>query len=443
MTQIKAQIEETTSDYDRRSCRSGWPSWPAAWPSSRSARPPRSSSRRRSTASRTRSRPPARRSRRASSPAAAPRCSRPSRRSTRSSSRATRRSASTSCAARSRSRCARSPRTPARKARSSWPRSSDLPVGQGYDALSGEYGDMFEKGIVDAAKVTRSALQNAASIAGMVLTTETLITDKPEKEKAMLPGPATATAATWTSSPTSPQLTEPGPSNRPGLFRFQGVADSVVVGHPPALGQQLGQPCRLELRLQRGPGIDAIRQLGGGSPPDSSTMPLPPRRVNRAATVARHPSAAGQRRRRRAADCETDVRSPSSRPAPATRSSSVRASSRRPSRISARSSTDIVLRMPKPSPSRSNRGQALVKQVDRSLVLAGAAWQPCPAPRAHHRGHRPRCPAARTGLRPPLSRLGTWPSHRRLRGRRRGRVNRTSTSSSASLNCRAIASASS
>ena len=42
---------------------------------------------------------------------------------------------------------------------------------------------MFDKGIVDAAKVTRSALQNAASIAGMVLTTETLVTDKPEKKE--------------------------------------------------------------------------------------------------------------------------------------------------------------------------------------------------------------------------------------------------------------------
>ena len=48
----------------------------------------------------------------------------------------------------------------------------------------GEYGDMFKKGIVDAAKVTRSALQNAASIAAMVLTTETLVTDIPEKDKA-------------------------------------------------------------------------------------------------------------------------------------------------------------------------------------------------------------------------------------------------------------------
>jgi len=57
-----------------------------------------------------------------------------------------------------------------------------LPKGQGFDALKGEYGDMFERGIVDAAKVTRSALQNAASIAAMVLTTETLVTDLPEKK---------------------------------------------------------------------------------------------------------------------------------------------------------------------------------------------------------------------------------------------------------------------
>jgi len=54
--------------------------------------------------------------------------------------------------------------------------------GHGFDALKGEYGDMFARGIVDAAKVTRSALQNAASIAAMVLTTETLITDLPEKK---------------------------------------------------------------------------------------------------------------------------------------------------------------------------------------------------------------------------------------------------------------------
>ncbi len=63
-----------------------------------------------------------------------------------------------------------------------------LPTGEGYDALAGEYGDMFKKGIVDAAKVTRSALQNAASIAAMVLTTETLVTDIPEKQAAAAGG---------------------------------------------------------------------------------------------------------------------------------------------------------------------------------------------------------------------------------------------------------------
>jgi chaperonin GroEL len=63
-----------------------------------------------------------------------------------------------------------------------------LPRGHGFDALKGEYGDMFKKGIVDAAKVTRSALENSASIAAMVLTTETLITDLPEKKQSVPAG---------------------------------------------------------------------------------------------------------------------------------------------------------------------------------------------------------------------------------------------------------------
>ena len=57
--------------------------------------------------------------------------------------------------------------------------------GMGFNALTGEYVDMIGAGIVDPAKVTRSALQNAASIAAMVLTTETLVADKPEKEPPM------------------------------------------------------------------------------------------------------------------------------------------------------------------------------------------------------------------------------------------------------------------
>ena len=62
--------------------------------------------------------------------------------------------------------------------------------GIGLDALTEKYVDMVKAGIVDPVKVTRSALENAASIAGMLLTTETLVADKPEKEKtpAMPPG---------------------------------------------------------------------------------------------------------------------------------------------------------------------------------------------------------------------------------------------------------------
>jgi chaperonin GroEL len=52
----------------------------------------------------------------------------------------------------------------------------------GYDVLSEKYVDMIQAGIIDPAKVTRSAVENAASIAGMILTTEALITDKPEEK---------------------------------------------------------------------------------------------------------------------------------------------------------------------------------------------------------------------------------------------------------------------
>jgi chaperonin GroEL len=60
--------------------------------------------------------------------------------------------------------------------------------GHGYDASKGEYADLFATGIIDPAKVTRSALENAASVASLMLTTETVVTDLPEKEKAGMPG---------------------------------------------------------------------------------------------------------------------------------------------------------------------------------------------------------------------------------------------------------------
>ena len=59
-----------------------------------------------------------------------------------------------------------------------------LPAGEGLNAADGTYVDMFKAGIIDPAKVTRSALQNAASIAALFLTTEAVIAEKPEKNPA-------------------------------------------------------------------------------------------------------------------------------------------------------------------------------------------------------------------------------------------------------------------
>ncbi|HQF92338.1 MAG TPA: TCP-1/cpn60 chaperonin family protein, partial [Synergistaceae bacterium] len=64
-----------------------------------------------------------------------------------------------------------------------------LPKGHGLNAATGEYEDMVAAGIIDPMKVTRSAVQNAGSIAAMVLTTESLVADRPEKKDApKMPG---------------------------------------------------------------------------------------------------------------------------------------------------------------------------------------------------------------------------------------------------------------
>ncbi|TDC98927.1 chaperonin GroEL [Nonomuraea deserti] len=59
---------------------------------------------------------------------------------------------------------------------------AELEAGHGLNAATGEYGDLLAQGVIDPVKVTRSAVQNAASIAGMLLTTEVLVVDKPEEE---------------------------------------------------------------------------------------------------------------------------------------------------------------------------------------------------------------------------------------------------------------------
>jgi len=56
------------------------------------------------------------------------------------------------------------------------------PKTHGFNAQTGEYGDMVKMGIIDPAKVTRTALQNAASIASLMLTTDVMVTDAPEDE---------------------------------------------------------------------------------------------------------------------------------------------------------------------------------------------------------------------------------------------------------------------
>ena len=70
-------------------------------------------------------------------------------------------------------------------------RVSNLPIGHGLNAATGEYGDLVAQGILDPAKVTRSALQNAASIAGLFLTTEAVVADKPEQASAAPAGDPT------------------------------------------------------------------------------------------------------------------------------------------------------------------------------------------------------------------------------------------------------------
>ena len=65
---------------------------------------------------------------------------------------------------------------------------ANLPAGEGLNAATGEYVDLLGAGISDPVKVTRSALQNAASIAALFLTTEAVVADKPEPEAPAMPG---------------------------------------------------------------------------------------------------------------------------------------------------------------------------------------------------------------------------------------------------------------
>ena len=65
---------------------------------------------------------------------------------------------------------------------------SDKNVNFGLNAETGEFEDLVKAGVIDPAKVTRAALQNAASISGLMLTTEAMVSEIPEKKKPMAPG---------------------------------------------------------------------------------------------------------------------------------------------------------------------------------------------------------------------------------------------------------------
>ena len=95
-------------------------------------------------------------------------------------------------------RSSRSRPTPALRA-AWWRKVRNLDAGWGLNAATGVYEDLIKAGVVDPAKVTRSALQNAASIAALFLTTEAVVADKPEKTRRC--PRAAATWEAWTSGP--------------------------------------------------------------------------------------------------------------------------------------------------------------------------------------------------------------------------------------------------
>ena len=92
--------------------------------------------------------------------------------------------ASRSCCARSKSRCARSSPTPATSRRWCSTKSSKARATSATTRPTGEYGDLVEMGVLDPTKVTRCALQNAASVAGLILTTDAMVAESPKEESA-------------------------------------------------------------------------------------------------------------------------------------------------------------------------------------------------------------------------------------------------------------------
>ena len=84
----------------------------------------------------------------------------------------------------------------------------------GWNAQTGEYGDLYKQGVIDPAKVVRTALQDAASVAGLLVTTEAMIAEKPKKEA---PSRQCRAAAAWISDRDG-AMRDPPPSAEAGAF---------------------------------------------------------------------------------------------------------------------------------------------------------------------------------------------------------------------------------
>ena len=157
----------------------------------------------------------------------------------------------------------------------SWSRRFGRCARHGYDAAKGEYTDMFASGIIDPAKVTRSALENATSVAGLMLTTETVVTDIPEKEKGQSPG-----CGRWHGRRVHPlsstDLEGPGSAPGPSSCLAPPRARSRSAGRPRLLGVW-GRIGRRGARQPAAHG-DAVRLalVGIGDPARLAADPQPP-----------------------------------------------------------------------------------------------------------------------------------------------------------------------
>ena len=104
---------------------------------------------------------------------------------------------------------------------------SELPKGQGFNAATLTYGDLLADGVVDPVKVTRSAVLNAASVARMILTTETAIVDKPADAE---DGGTAATVITATRTRTSGKENTPGRTTGGVLRRIKRRRRTAMTG---------------------------------------------------------------------------------------------------------------------------------------------------------------------------------------------------------------------